>query len=68
MDINQFTKSNTTFFNEIKEIPYATNFVFKNGSFKKYKYWIPKYNPKEISEHEAINFTKHYLIKSLKED
>ena len=59
-------KSNTTFFNEIKEIPYATNFVFKNGSFKKYKYWIPKYSPKEISEHDAINFAKHYLIKSLK--
>ena len=59
-------KSNTTFFNEIKQITCSTNLVFKNGSFKKHKYWFPKYNPKVISEQEAINFAKHYLTKSLK--
>ena len=58
-------KSNTTF-NEIKQITCSTNLVFKNGSFKKHKYWFPKYNPKVISEQEAINFAKHYLTKSLK--
>ena len=60
-------KTKTTFFNDVTEIEFATNYVLKEKVLKKYKYWFPKYDPKVISEDEAVKLTRHYLLKSIKQ-
>ena len=60
-------KTKTTFFNDVMEVEFATNYVLKERVLKKYRYWVPKYHPKVISEEEAVNLTKHYLLKSIKQ-
>jgi asparagine synthase (glutamine-hydrolysing) len=59
-------KTSETFYDEIKEVDYASNLIIENTEIKTYKYWKPSYTPKNISESDAIDGIKHYLKKSLK--
>jgi len=60
-------KKNETFFNEIEEIPYATNLTVDRRlgmSFK--KYWEPTCRPEKMSVEEAIEGVRQRLVESVK--
>ncbi len=59
-------KTDETFFDEIKEVPFATNIILTNDDQQEYTYWTPEYTPKNISEKEAIDGIRHYLSESVK--
>ncbi len=60
-------KKNETFFNEIEEIPYATNLTIDRRlgmSFR--KYWEPSCRPEKMSIEEAVEGVRQRLIESVK--
>ncbi len=59
-------KTSQTFYEEIEELDFASNLVITNTGFKNYKYWKPAYRPKKISESDAIEGIKYFLIRSLR--
>lgn len=61
-------KTEQTFFKEIKEIKYATNFVINGNSGNKiYRYWIPECRiDTKMSLNDAIEGVRRCLLESLK--
>jgi asparagine synthase (glutamine-hydrolysing) len=60
-------KTNETFFNGIKEIPYATNLVIENNlTLKTNRYWKPVCAPKNMTLSEAIEGFRGHLLESIK--
>tara|TARA_Y100000385_G_scaffold205775_1_gene213225 strand:- start:575 stop:2386 length:1812 start_codon:yes stop_codon:yes gene_type:complete len=59
-------KTSQTFYEEIKELNFASNLVISSSGVKSYKYWEPTYCPKKISEIDAIDGIKYFLKNSLK--
>ncbi len=60
-------KNDETFFNEISEVPYASNLIIGPELEKKItRYWFPRYMPVPMSSEDAIEGIKHHLTESLK--
>jgi len=60
-------KQNETFFNEIKEVPFASNFVIDNDLRSKiYTYWTPVCKIKDMTLYEAVEGFRHHLRESIK--
>lgn len=61
-------KTEETFFNEIQEVKYATNFITGDGlAAKSYRYWEPSCNiDMKMSMNDAIEGTRKYLLESVK--
>ncbi len=61
-------KTDETFFNGIREIKYATNFIISPDiKIRSYRYWTPssEINSK-ISLNDAIEGTRHHLLESMR--
>jgi len=60
-------KQEDTFFEEIHEVPFATNlYINKDLSIKNRRYWMPAYSPREMSLKEAIQGFRDLLLNSIK--
>lgn len=60
-------KRSETFFQGIKELPYASNMFIDNHLYIQVKrYWQPKVQPREMSMNEAIEGSRNYLFDSIR--
>lgn len=60
-------KQEETFFKEIKELPYASNFIIEQDLTQKVsRYWMPVCEPKKMNLDEAIEGFKYHLKESIK--
>jgi asparagine synthase (glutamine-hydrolysing) len=60
-------KHNQTFFEEIQEVPFATNlYVGRNQSVKTKKYWTPAFYPQDMTLNDAVQGFRERLIESMK--
>jgi asparagine synthase (glutamine-hydrolysing) len=60
-------KTEETFFQGIRELPFANNLVINDqiqGTER--RYWHPTFDPKPMSQAEAIEGARHHLIESVK--
>jgi asparagine synthase (glutamine-hydrolysing) len=61
-------KTFETFFEEVKEVPYATNLIVTpEHSTREYRYWIPRYAPDEkMTKDDAIEGAIYHINESLR--
>ncbi|MBP9864904.1 MAG: asparagine synthase (glutamine-hydrolyzing) [Candidatus Omnitrophica bacterium] len=60
-------KSGDTFFEGVKEVPYASNLVLQPDSAPRlYRYWRPKRQPRKMTLEESIDGFQHHLMESIK--
>jgi len=60
-------KSQETFFEEIKELPYATNMIVNGmNKMREVKYWRPEVERVEMSRDEAVAGVKERLLESVR--
>ncbi|MBL7129796.1 MAG: asparagine synthase (glutamine-hydrolyzing) [Candidatus Omnitrophica bacterium] len=60
-------KTGDTFFEEVSELPFATNLIVDNGLQLRFKrYWMPVHRPKEMTLDAAIQGFRHHLLESIK--
>lgn len=60
-------KTSETFFEEIKELKYATNATIDVAlNFDTYRYWQPTFTPQKMTLQEAIEGARHHLLESVK--
>ena len=60
-------KTNDTYYKNVNEINYATNFTIgTNNVIHSKTYWVPEYKPQTMNREEAIEGIKGLLINSLK--
>lgn len=60
-------KVKETYFEQVKELPYASSLVIDAGLKKsEYRYWQPEFHPVRMSLAEAIKGARYHLIESMK--
>lgn len=60
-------KTEETFFHEVREVPYATNLLTRNGTDLAFsRYWSPVVRPADMTLGEAIDGTRYHLRESMK--
>jgi len=60
-------KTSDTYFQEIGEIPYGTNVTIgKDLQPRNYRYWQPRFEPREMSLEEAVAGSRHWLTESMR--
>jgi asparagine synthase (glutamine-hydrolysing) len=60
-------KSQETFFDQVEELPYATNMIVNGiGKIREEKYWRPEVEQAEMSRGEAVAGVKERLLESVR--
>jgi len=60
-------KTGDTFFEGLREVPYATNMVLDEGSApEQIRYWTPAFAPGDMTLSEAIEGFRHHLQESIR--
>lgn len=60
-------KHHDTFFKQVKEVPFATNFIIGQDLTKKFnRYWNPVFEPRRMTLSEAVSGFKYHFLESVK--